>query len=116
MITAVTIIGSLSQWLYEAKSGNVWWLWVYVGLCSSAAIVGFLAAWLYKPMLAKIYIGWLMVSSVIWIVDGVLYADDMLGFGLTFGVVLAKIYFCYITWKFCKALETKYGRLDTDDM
>lgn len=116
MITAITVLGSLSQFMYEGKHGNAWWLWLYVGLCSSAAIIGFLAAWLYRPMLAKIYIVWLMLSTIIWIVDGVLYADDMLGFGLTFGVVLAKIYFCYITWKFVKALTTKYGRLDTDDM
>lgn len=118
MITAVTIVSALTQWMYEAKHGNEWWLWLYVGLCSSAALIGFTAAWLYKPTMCKIYIGWLIVSAVIWIVDGVLYADDMLGFGLTFGVVLTKLYFVYIVWKFAKALETKYGRLslDADDM
>eukprot|EP01084_Bolivina_argentea_P281290 481244_1 len=117
MICLISIIAAVSQYFYEAtdESNNkiVWWLWIYVGLCSGAAIIGILSACLYKPLLAKIYCVWMIISCVIWIVDGILFSDDTLGYGLTFSILCVKFYFIYILWKFAKIITTPYGRLNS---
>ena len=114
MIGILTVTAAISQYFYEQSSNfNEWWLWIYVGLCTIAAIIGIASACLYKPLLAKIYCGWLVISCIIWIVDGVLYADDTLGYTLTFTILVIKIYFVYVLWKFSKIISTPYQRLNT---
>ena len=114
MIAILTVIAAVSQYFYEQSSSyNEWWLWVYVGLCVIASIIGISAACLYKQLLAKIYCGWLIISCIIWIIDGILYADDTLGYALTFTILVVKIYFVYVVWKFSKIIATPYGRLSS---
>ena len=108
MICVLTVIAAISEYFYETTAKQ-WWLWVYVGLAVSFGTIGIISACLYKPLLAKIYCGWLIVSCIIWIVDGILYADDSLGYIITFTILVVKIYFVYIVWKFSKVISAPYG-------
>ena len=112
MISVLTVTAAVSQYFYEqSNSYNEWWLWCYVGLSTAAACIGISAACLYRALLAKIYCVWLIISCVIWIVDGILYADDTLGYALTFTILFVKIYFVYIVWKFARLVSAPYARI-----
>ena len=80
MICTLTVIGSLSQFGYEKDHGkDMWWLWMYVVMSSFFALIGVSAVISYRRFLAKLYCVWLVISCVIWIIDGIIYADDTLG-------------------------------------
>ena len=111
MISIITIIAAVSQYFYEDHGADIWWLWTYCGLSALAATIGIASACLYKPILAKIYTVWLIISCVIWIVDGILFSSDTLGFVVTIAILIVKIYFVYILWKFSKLISIPYSHL-----